>query len=243
MSQHIPWGSDWAVRCGRPYKSHWLRSRAYVHAQCVLRRVGLCNSMGCNPPGSSVQEMFQARILEWVAISSFGGSSRPSDPTLAGRFFTTWSTREQGILTWFLGLILSVSVFPNGEKQEQSLWGPFLVPRYCKLNSWNFAFYFSLHTGRGKHWTLDPYPEVAIQCSSLGCFGVCGLNCGACRDASPPSSPLCFKFLGFCPPKFSPEVPGQAARQSMQGEWEFSLTLSPNQRETALSIHFHFGIL
>ena len=28
----------------------------------------LCNSMDCNPPGSSVRGILQARILEWVAI-------------------------------------------------------------------------------------------------------------------------------------------------------------------------------
>ena len=29
----------------------------------------LCDPMDCSPPGSSVHEIFQARILEWVAIS------------------------------------------------------------------------------------------------------------------------------------------------------------------------------
>ena len=28
----------------------------------------LCDSMDCNPPGSSVHGIFQAGILEWVAI-------------------------------------------------------------------------------------------------------------------------------------------------------------------------------
>ena len=28
-----------------------------------------CDPMDCNPPGSSVRGIFQARILEWVAIS------------------------------------------------------------------------------------------------------------------------------------------------------------------------------
>ena len=28
-----------------------------------------CNPMDCSPPGFSVQGLFQARILEWVAIS------------------------------------------------------------------------------------------------------------------------------------------------------------------------------
>ena len=35
----------------------------------------LCNPMGCRLLGSSVHGMSQARILEWVAISSSMGSS------------------------------------------------------------------------------------------------------------------------------------------------------------------------
>ena len=58
----------------------------------------LCNPMDCSPPGSSVPEIFQARILEWVAISFSRGSSQPRDRTqascTAGRFFTNWATRE-----------------------------------------------------------------------------------------------------------------------------------------------------
>ena len=34
----------------------------------------LCNPMDCNPPGSCVHEIFQARILGWVAISFSRGS-------------------------------------------------------------------------------------------------------------------------------------------------------------------------
>ena len=33
----------------------------------------LCDPMDCSPPGSSVHEIFQGRILEWVAISISGG--------------------------------------------------------------------------------------------------------------------------------------------------------------------------
>ena len=48
--------------------------------------------MDCCPPGPSVHGIFQARILEWVAISFSRRSSRPRDQTcvscLAGRFFT-----------------------------------------------------------------------------------------------------------------------------------------------------------
>ena len=37
----------------------------------------LCDPMDCSPPGSSVLEILQARILEWVASSCSRGSSRP----------------------------------------------------------------------------------------------------------------------------------------------------------------------
>ena len=36
----------------------------------LLSYIQLCNPMGCSLPGSSVHGIFQARILEWVAIFS-----------------------------------------------------------------------------------------------------------------------------------------------------------------------------
>ena len=40
-----------------------------------------CNPMYCSPPGSPVPGIFQARILEWFAISSSRASSQSHDPT------------------------------------------------------------------------------------------------------------------------------------------------------------------
>ena len=42
----------------------------------------LCNSMDCNPPDFSVYGILQARILEWVAISS---SIFPTQGGIGGR--------------------------------------------------------------------------------------------------------------------------------------------------------------
>ena len=53
-----------------------------------------CNPMDCSPPGSSVHGIFQAGILEWVAISFSRGSSWPRDGTYVswiGRFFNHWA--------------------------------------------------------------------------------------------------------------------------------------------------------
>ena len=41
-----------------------------------------CNLIDCSPPGSSVHWIFQARILECIAICFSRGSSRPRPPTL-----------------------------------------------------------------------------------------------------------------------------------------------------------------
>ena len=51
--------------------------------ECVwsLSRVWLYGPMDCNLPGSSVHELFQARILEGIAISYSRGSSWPRDRT------------------------------------------------------------------------------------------------------------------------------------------------------------------
>ena len=51
--------------------------------------------MDCSPPGSSVHGILQARVLEWVAMTSSRRSSQLKDQMhiscsscIAGRFFT-----------------------------------------------------------------------------------------------------------------------------------------------------------
>ena len=48
---------------------------------CALSHPTLYDPIDCSLPGSSVHEIFQARILEWVAISYSRGSSWPKDQT------------------------------------------------------------------------------------------------------------------------------------------------------------------
>ena len=55
--------------------------RMYVHAQLLQSCPSLCNPIDCNPPGSSVHGVLQARILEWVAMPSSRESSQPRDRT------------------------------------------------------------------------------------------------------------------------------------------------------------------
>ena len=59
-----------------------------VHAKSLQSCLTLCDPVDCSPPGSSVQGILQARILEWVAMPSSRGSSRPKDRTHA--FYLHW---------------------------------------------------------------------------------------------------------------------------------------------------------
>ena len=72
----------------------WKWSESEVAQSCLT----LCNLMDCSLPGSSVHGIFQAIVLEWIAISFSRGSSRPRDGTwvshILDRCFTVWATRE-----------------------------------------------------------------------------------------------------------------------------------------------------
>ena len=73
----------------------------------------LCNLMDCSPPGSSVHEIFQARILGWVAIFYFRGPSWPGDwidisclPSISWRILYPYAT-------WHLGRHTYAYLFSN----------------------------------------------------------------------------------------------------------------------------------
>ena len=89
--------------------------------------------MDCSPPGSSIHEILQARILEWVAVPFSKGSSQPRDWTqvshIAGRFFTSWARREAWatmepqtiyftqclfISSWHFPAIINLFIIPIG---------------------------------------------------------------------------------------------------------------------------------
>ena len=71
-----------------------MKSESEVSQSCPT----LCYPMDCSLLGSSVHGVFQARVLEWGAISFSRRSSRPRDWTqvshIVGRCFVVWATRE-----------------------------------------------------------------------------------------------------------------------------------------------------
>jgi len=63
-----PWdspGKNTGVDCHFLLQSMKVKSESEVAQSCST----LCNPMDCSPPGSPIPGIFQARVLEWVAIS------------------------------------------------------------------------------------------------------------------------------------------------------------------------------
>ena len=67
---------------GKNYRGNNNFRNTLVHADiccCLISEScpTFCNPMNCGPPGPSVHGILQARILEWAAVPSSGGSSDP----------------------------------------------------------------------------------------------------------------------------------------------------------------------
>ena len=94
---------------------------------CSVAQLGptLCDPTDCNPPGSSVLEIFQGRILEQVDISSSRGSSQPRDQictscdaSIGGQILyqcATWEAPSSHEELWkaFLIVLHSRAWFPS----------------------------------------------------------------------------------------------------------------------------------
>ena len=82
----------WVGHCPRPWQIQTLLVKVKVAQLCPT----LCDPMDL------VHGILQARILEWVAFPFSRGFSQPRDRTqvshIAGRFFTSWATREARFL-------------------------------------------------------------------------------------------------------------------------------------------------
>ena len=97
-------GLDYIWR-GDHSQNQWNFWKVKVKSEVAQSCLTLCDPMDCSLPGFSIHGIFQARVLEWVAISFSRGYSRPRDGTqvsrIAGRCFTVWDTREAQVI-WFI---------------------------------------------------------------------------------------------------------------------------------------------
>ena len=81
-----------------------VKSKSEVAQSCPT----LCDPMDCSPPSSSVHEIFQASVLEWVAIAF---STRSLSPSLFC-----------GVALTFLNTILKASLMVRMVKDLPAMW-------------------------------------------------------------------------------------------------------------------------
>ena len=86
--------------CSWIFSGLWKWKNVLVSQLCLA----LCDPLDYSPPGLSVHGIFQARILEWVAIPISRGSSRPRDwmqvSCITGGFFTIWVKLIYFLIKW-----------------------------------------------------------------------------------------------------------------------------------------------
>ena len=118
----------------------------------------LCNPTDYSLLYTSVHGIFQASILEWVAISSFRGSSRPRDQTcisgvscIAGRFFTA-EPQGKPRKFWYSPIILNSFLQFSSFQSLSHVWlfaTPWIVDNEAPL---------SIGFSRQVYWSGLPFP-------------------------------------------------------------------------------------
>ena len=125
--------TNWATRKAhsKPIENHKISSVSMC-GEVKVKATQLCPTL-CEPMGYTVHGILQGRILEWVVFPSSGESSPPRDgiqvSCIAGRFFTSWATRE---------VPMSGEIEPNFCWEELQIilqgelehWSLFLKPIY-----------------------------------------------------------------------------------------------------------------
>ena len=174
------------------------RSLGPLHYSVVVHLLScvwlFCDPMDCSPSGSSVHGISQARILEWVAISSSRGSSWARDRTLvssvAGRFFTVWATREAPwqlqshiITRTRLCLYWSIFLHPLGSHPHlQNPPSPGLQFRFISqgllVRPWTRSLGLGLYIwemGRviGAITNRNKWADRHLKCFASACHGAC----------------------------------------------------------------------
>ena len=124
------WCDDRRWKKGVSPTHDFVQLNSLITSAFALSHVWLCDPVNCIPPGS-VHGISQARILEWVAVSSFRGSCPTRDQTwiscVGRQILYRWATGEapnNQVSKCFLGKILAVLKKPlawSGARWEEAL--------------------------------------------------------------------------------------------------------------------------
>ena len=132
----------------------------FVSQSCLT----LCSPMDCSPPGSSVHGIFQARLLEWDAISYSRGSSWPRDQADSLPLSLLWSPVSLGTA---LNLEISLRI-DNCVFQSMNMINVFIFYLGSILFLLSLYMVFPLVVYRCESWTIKK-----AKCRRIDVFGFC----------------------------------------------------------------------
>ena len=128
-----------------------------MRAKSLQPCLALCNPMDCSSPDSSVHGILQARILEWVTMPSFRGSSRSRDQTkiscvfcIPGGIFTT-EPLQAPIL---------------GARLKFVFYLCFYLCMCMYVFMYVYVYWYSLHYPKNLRW-LRKMCAISVQLSSV----------------------------------------------------------------------------
>ena len=114
----------------------------------------LCDPIECNLPGSSINGMFQAKILEWAAISSSRGSFRSRDRNqvscsscFSSQILYHWATWEA---------LNNIEVFPN---PGSYVWGTVRPNKHKHQGLEQTKVYFRVSSKKNR-WFILKRPKL-----------------------------------------------------------------------------------
>ena len=122
----------------------------------------------CSPPGFSVHGIFQARILEWVAVSFSRRPSWPRDWTqvshIVGRCFTVWATR---------GGMINIIYCAFKKKNQSMVFNPWIQLNHeywvcCKLLGRENSLRYCKHQSTLWEWLFTQTSLLGSAHSTIG---------------------------------------------------------------------------
>ena len=130
----------------------------------------------CSLQGSSVHGIFQARVLEWVAISFSRGSSQARDQTQVARIAGRWATREARSKTRvYSNFPVASRIWPTFQLKQTvgaSQWFSRVVTASRKMLKNHQTWCFMLKSWASVPLTSVSSPTVLLQqfcCHSSSC--------------------------------------------------------------------------
>ena len=134
----------------------WELCESEVAQSCLT----LCNPMDCSLCNSSIHGIFQARVLEWVAISfsrgSFQTRDQPRVSCIAGKCFNIWAMKEalgNCVGSPYFAVTISLIQWPEGIQSKSQI---------ANNTAGKNRFLFLDCSDQ-----LGPAPELGRQCGGL----------------------------------------------------------------------------